>query len=78
MIKGSVITLTYTAGITALLMLIFPKFRDDLEQTWSNLIHTGTLGVSMSFINPNNFFVIFMGLCGIGCCGLLWWHNRPN
>jgi hypothetical protein len=78
MVKGSAITLTYTAGITALLMLIFPKFNDDLQLIWYNLSNGGTLGIAFSFINPDNFFPIFLGICGITTGGLLWWHNRPN
>jgi hypothetical protein len=78
MVKGSAITLTYTAGITALLMLIFPKFRDDIELIWYNLNNGGSLGFAIAFINPENFFPIFLGICGIATGGLMWWHSRPN
>lgn len=78
MIKASAITFTYTAGITALLMLIFPKFRSDIELIWYNLNNGVGLGTVFGFINPDNFFPIFLGVCGVCCGGLLWWHNRPN
>jgi hypothetical protein len=78
MIKGSAITITYTAGITALLMLIFPKFRDDLLLIWYNITNGGSLGFGKIFITPDNFFPIFLGLCGVGCGFLMWWHDRPN
>jgi hypothetical protein len=78
MIKGSAITFTYTAGMTALLMLIFPKFRGDIELVWYNLRNGAGLGPVFGFINPDNFFPIFLAICGISCGGLLWWHNRPN
>ncbi len=78
MFKGVAITATYTAGITALLMLIFPKFRSDIELIWYNMNNGGKVGLGLNWITPDNFFPIFLGLCGIGCGFLLWWHQRPN
>jgi hypothetical protein len=78
MLKGSAITMTYTAGITALLMLIFPKFRDDVELVWYNIHNGAGLGITAHWLNSGNFFPLFLGLCGVGCGFLMWWHNRPN
>jgi hypothetical protein len=78
MIKVSTITLTYIASITALLMIIFPKFRDDMGLIWFNLKNGGNLGFNLDFINTDNFFLIFLGLCGVATGGILWWHHRPN
>jgi hypothetical protein len=79
MLRGYAITISYTAGITALLMLIFPKFRSDVELVWYNLNNGGSLGFSaLGWLNNGNFFPVFLGICGM-CTGfLLWWHNRPN
>jgi hypothetical protein len=78
MIRSSAITLCYTAGITALLMLIFPKFNDDIKFMWYTLTNSGSLGLDPSFINSDNFFPIFLGICGIGTGFLMWWHDRPD
>jgi hypothetical protein len=79
MLKGPAITVSYTAGITALLMLLFPKFRADIELIWYNLTNGGSLGLNLlGWVSNGNFFPAFLALCGM-CTGfLLWWHNRPN
>ncbi len=79
MLKGSAITVTYTGGITALLMLLFPKFRQDIELVWYNLTNGGSLGINMfGWVTNGNFFPVFLCICGLGTGFLLWWHNRPN
>jgi hypothetical protein len=78
MLRGTAITISYTAGITALLMLIFPKFKADLELMWYLLNNGGKLGFSLSWINSDNFFPIFLGFCGVAAGALLWWHHRPK
>jgi hypothetical protein len=78
MIKNSAITLSYTATVTGLLMLLFPKFRSDVVFFWQNIKNGGTISFSMGFLTPDNFFIFFMGFCAICTFALLWWHHRPN